>query len=155
MAKNAHGTRSDLIHCDNCGEDYSSTYKRCPFCGARPANTQSAGRVAGGSRGASQSYSRSSQPEEEDDYVFDGQDVFDDLDQERGGSPFRGGGGGGRHLSGGILDIPPATLIGFVVSAVIVVAAILIVLFVVIPMIRGGVVETATNSPNKFSNSPS
>lgn len=146
MVKNTHGTRSDLIHCDNCGEDYSSTYKRCPFCGARPANTQSAGgRMGGGSRVAP-NYSRSSQPVEEDDYVFDGQDVFDDLDRERGGSPYRGG--GGRHLSGGPLDISPTTLIGFVVSGVIVIAAILIVLFVVIPMIRGGQVETATKDPN-------
>ena len=24
-----------LIHCDACGEDYSSTYRRCPFCGER------------------------------------------------------------------------------------------------------------------------
>lgn len=153
MAKNIHGTRSDLIHCDNCGEDYSSTYKRCPFCGARPASTTpSAGRAAAGGRAAQNTTRSSRPPEDEDDYVFDGQDVFDDYDQERGSSR---GGGGGRHLSGGILDIPPATLIGFVVSGVIVIAAILIVLFVVIPMIRGGQVETATNSPNKFSPSAS
>lgn len=25
-----------LIHCDACGEDYSATYKRCPFCGEKP-----------------------------------------------------------------------------------------------------------------------
>ena len=24
--------RPTMIHCDRCGEDYSSTYKRCPFC---------------------------------------------------------------------------------------------------------------------------
>lgn len=24
--------KSDLIHCDNCGEYYSSSYRRCPFC---------------------------------------------------------------------------------------------------------------------------
>ena len=24
--------RNDVIHCENCGEDYASTYKRCPFC---------------------------------------------------------------------------------------------------------------------------
>ena len=28
--------RTDLIHCDNCGEDYAATYRRCPFCGAKP-----------------------------------------------------------------------------------------------------------------------
>ena len=148
MAKNIHGTRSDLIHCDNCGEDYSSTYKRCPFCGARPASTQSAGgRLAGGGR-AAQDYSRSRPPEDEGDYVFDGQDVFDDLDREqgRGGSFFQGG--GGRHLSGGGLDISPTTLIGFIVSGVIVLAAILIVVLVIIPMIKGGKTEAASNSPN-------
>lgn len=31
--KSAPGT---LIHCDACGEDYSATYKRCPFCGEKP-----------------------------------------------------------------------------------------------------------------------
>ena len=24
--------RNDVIHCENCGEDYASIYKRCPFC---------------------------------------------------------------------------------------------------------------------------
>ena len=30
--KRISGTRSALIRCPNCGEDYSVTYKRCPFC---------------------------------------------------------------------------------------------------------------------------
>lgn len=25
-------SRGRLIHCENCGEDYSATYRRCPFC---------------------------------------------------------------------------------------------------------------------------
>lgn len=33
----------DMIRCDNCGEDYSVTYKRCPFCHERP-NGMFAGR---------------------------------------------------------------------------------------------------------------
>ncbi len=28
--------RTELIHCDNCGEDYAATYRRCPFCDAKP-----------------------------------------------------------------------------------------------------------------------
>lgn len=28
-------TRTELIHCDNCGEDYAATYRRCPFCNAK------------------------------------------------------------------------------------------------------------------------
>lgn len=27
--------RTELIHCENCGEDYAATYRRCPFCNAR------------------------------------------------------------------------------------------------------------------------
>lgn len=164
MARNPHGTHSDLIHCDNCGEDYSSTYKRCPFCGARPANTQATSRLdftgrlgaaAGGraassrtARGEQQSAPRSRQSIEEDDYIFDGQDVFDDPqeDQDGGPSPFRYG--GGRHLSGGGLGISPTTLISFVVSGIIVLAAILIVILVVIPMIKGGKTPPVSNSPN-------
>lgn len=47
--------RNDVIHCENCGEDYSVTYKRCPFCDERPAKngrprTAGGRRVAGGSR---------------------------------------------------------------------------------------------------------
>lgn len=33
---------TELIHCDNCGEDYAATYRRCPFCNAKPG-TRSAG----------------------------------------------------------------------------------------------------------------
>jgi hypothetical protein len=29
--------RNDVIHCEKCGEDYSVTYKRCPFCDERPS----------------------------------------------------------------------------------------------------------------------
>ena len=30
--RTAGGNRSAVIRCPNCGEDYSVTYKRCPFC---------------------------------------------------------------------------------------------------------------------------
>ena len=71
--KNAPGT---LIHCEACGEDYSATYKRCPFCGEKSGQ-----------------WSTSAIPtvtdEYQDDYVFDGGDVFDDstvvTSQPRGG----------------------------------------------------------------------
>ena len=28
-----------LIHCEECDEYYSSTYKRCPFCGKKPGQS--------------------------------------------------------------------------------------------------------------------
>jgi len=37
-----------LIHCEACGEDYSATYRRCPFCGNKTATrTQDAARDDG------------------------------------------------------------------------------------------------------------
>ena len=37
-------SRDMLIHCDSCGEEYSSTYRRCPFCGARNEPRRNSGR---------------------------------------------------------------------------------------------------------------
>lgn len=28
--------RAEMIYCERCGEDYSATYRRCPFCDERP-----------------------------------------------------------------------------------------------------------------------
>ncbi len=41
--------RNDVIRCERCGEDYSTTYRRCPFCDERPG--RSGKRVAGNTRG--------------------------------------------------------------------------------------------------------
>ena len=38
--------RRDVIRCDNCGEDYSVTYRRCPFCDERPGKSA----IGGGRR---------------------------------------------------------------------------------------------------------
>lgn len=37
MSTKVRGGRDNLTHCPNCGEDYASTYRRCPFCNAKPA----------------------------------------------------------------------------------------------------------------------
>lgn len=31
-SKRSRGNLPEMIHCEYCGEDYSSTYKHCPFC---------------------------------------------------------------------------------------------------------------------------
>ena len=45
---------TDVIRCENCGEEYSTTYKRCPFCDERPGGQGRAPvggrRVSGGGR---------------------------------------------------------------------------------------------------------
>lgn len=57
MATKQENRRSDVIRCEFCGEDYSVTYKHCPFCddraiygGERPA-TRGGKRVATNKRG--------------------------------------------------------------------------------------------------------
>ena len=44
--------RRDVIRCENCGEDYSVTYRRCPFCDERPGKSAIGGgrRVSGKNR---------------------------------------------------------------------------------------------------------
>lgn len=42
--------RTDVVRCETCGEDYSITYKRCPFCDERPGRSPRAGTGAGGRR---------------------------------------------------------------------------------------------------------
>ena len=43
--------RSDVIRCENCGEDYSVTYKRCPFCDERPSRGGISGKRVANTRG--------------------------------------------------------------------------------------------------------
>lgn len=46
---------TDVIRCENCGEEYSTTYKRCPFCDERPGGRGApavGGRRMSGGRGA-------------------------------------------------------------------------------------------------------
>lgn len=31
-ARKPTGARNETIRCENCGEYYAVTYKRCPFC---------------------------------------------------------------------------------------------------------------------------
>ncbi len=47
-SKQVSPRRNDVIRCENCGEEYSVTYKRCPFCDERPG--RSGGRTSGGRR---------------------------------------------------------------------------------------------------------
>ena len=75
---------SNVVHCASCGEDYSATYKFCPFCGgAQTPTTQPA-------------------MADESGYEFDGQDVFDRPDAQPAGK-------GGKRLpgAGGQAPTPP------------------------------------------------
>ena len=132
---------NSLIHCAECGEDYSATYKRCPFCGAKNAPRQ-----ANPDRSASGTNL-------EDTYVFDGQGLFDEEGDE---DYVPAGSRGGKRLAGKPMSNPFANAdinwpraITFVCSLVIIVAAMIIVFTVIYPQLRGN--PTVENSQNPSS----
>ena len=122
----------NMVHCASCGEDYSATYKFCPFCGGR--NTPPAPAPAAA-------------PAQED-YEFDGQDVFDQPDSNPAGK-------GGKRLagSGGQSPTPPPPinwprLITFLCSLVIIAAALVMVFTVVYPHLHGAANPDASATPS-------
>jgi len=119
----------DLIHCDACGEDYSATYKRCPFCGEKQGSVN---------------VSSAADDDDDDGYVFDGQDLFDDVEDTQSTTK------GGKRLSGtatATRRTAPAKskkaaainwprLITFLCSLVIIVAALVIIFTVIFPQLH-------------------
>ena len=151
---------NSLIHCNQCGEDYSATYKRCPFCGAKNAPPAAPGSKS--SRDESDLQSRSSQPaasaDPDETYVFDGQDLFDDPgeDDYAAARPK-----GGKRLAEKSLSNPFANsdinwprMITFICSLVIIVAAMVIVFTVVYPQLRGDPAADGSQSPSSPASDP-
>lgn len=50
-ARQSSPRRVDVIRCENCGEDYNVSYKRCPFCDERPGRGGVSGRRVSNTRG--------------------------------------------------------------------------------------------------------
>ena len=123
---------TNMVHCSSCGEDYSATYKFCPFCGGRNAPAA----PASGAKASSK------------EYQFDGQDVFDQPDASPAGK-------GGKRLAGtgAQRPTPPPPinwprLITFLCSLVIIAAALVMVFTVVYPHLRGASNPDAAVSPS-------
>lgn len=135
---------NSLIHCAVCGEDYSATYKRCPFCGAKnaPSAPQPPAHRREPEPEAPPPPPRRPAPEDPDDtYVFDGQDLFDE-DPEEDYRPARPK--GGKRLAEKPSSNPFADaqinwprMITFLCSLVIIIAALVIVFTVIYPQLRG------------------
>ena len=163
----AHKQDSTLIHCSSCGEDYSATYKFCPFCGgynAPPANAPAAPVAQ-----AKQAAPKAEQPKQEtprqephkhtapkqaaprhENYEFDGQDVFDQPDDDN-----PAGRGGKRLASGGAqrpTPPPPVNwprLITFLCSLVILAAALVILFRFFYPHLRQVSNPNASDAPSQ------
>lgn len=146
----------ELIHCNVCGEDYSPTYRRCPFCGERAD-------------------ARTSEEDDFDDgYVFDGQALFDDAPNADQAAPNKGGkrlaaGNNPPPKSGGSRAGAPAPksahydqpgavnwvrVITFGISLVIIIAALIIVFTVIYPMIHTPDVPEEPTTPGTSTVEP-
>lgn len=113
---------NEMIHCDVCGEDYSASYKRCPFCEEEK-------------RAARQ---KEKEPEYEEDY-----EEYDDQEEEE--EERRGGGKrllSVRRRGGGYSDGPtPWKIIRTIISLALIVAAIFIVVSILRPLVERGQVD--------------
>ena len=143
MAKKA--APGTLVHCDTCGEDYSTTYKRCPFCGEKSDKYFTA------------SFSSVKDEIPEDDYIFDGGDLFDDMeDYEDENSRPRGG---GKRLNQERSSSPPINwprIITFACSLIIIAAALVIIFAYIYPKIHdpGTTKDPSSIVSNEPSNDP-
>lgn len=151
----AKPSRDTLIHCEACGEDYSSTYRACPFCGARNNPRRISGRDDPKS---SSRYiptpppvqdRRDSREELDDTYIFDGQDAFDEELEEEDYAPRPKGGKRLAPKEGGGFELPPVNwprLITFLCSLVIIVAALVIVFTYIYPKLHDSKDPDSKNS---------
>lgn len=112
-------SHTELIHCDNCGEDFAATYRRCPFCNAKP-----------GQRAPKDDAVDYHEPAEPVEYepAYDTRPIF----RNGGGKRLAGGGGGGgyRQRRNG----PPiGKILLYVGTALVILAAVWIITVKVLP----------------------
>lgn len=112
-------SHTELIHCDNCGEDFAAAYRRCPFCNAKP------GQRTG--RDDAIDYDEATGP-------VDYEPTYDDP------PAFRNSGGGGKRLAGGGggyrrrgPNVPVGKIVLYVGTALVILAAVWIITTKVLP----------------------
>lgn len=142
----------ELIRCPVCGEEYSATYKRCPFCNEKHDNRTEAHPSA------------ADDDDDDDGYVFDGQDLFDDPEDTqvvstKGGKRLTGTATGTRRTT--TQSRKPATppinwprLITFLCSLIIIVAALVIIFTVIYPQLHGDPKPNPSKPPVTESTPP-
>lgn len=125
MAQRAAG-KDQLIKCEFCGEEYSATYRRCPFC-----NGDGTGRWDAVDEDAGLS------PEE-----------YEDEDEGRGGRRLLGAGGGGGYNGPSI-----ASVLGAILSLALIAAAVCIVITIIKPLLGGRAPTPAESAQPQVSQS--
>ena len=120
--KRTGGTRPQMIHCEFCGEDYASSYKRCPFC---------------------------DEAEADDGYYYE--DEGEEEVRPKAGKRLAGGNRSGNSRGGGYGGGPsPLSIIFTVVSLALIIAAVIIVITIIKPLIDRGKTKLPDPTPNNI-----
>lgn len=137
-AKRSPGSRPGLIRCDHCGEEYSDSYRRCPFCAEYDADVEyETQRIRSSTYGGPAA-------------------------SERPPVPRSGVSRGGKRVAyhnrrgGGYTRISAGKILAWLLSLIVIIAAIWIVITQVIPLISKGdsVDPNAMDTPPAVSQSP-
>lgn len=113
-------SHTELIHCDNCGEDFSAAYRRCPFCNAKPG----------------QRFERDDAPDyDEPTGPVDYEPAYDEppMFRNSGGGKrlaHSGGGGGGYRRRN---SVPVGRIILYAGTALVIIAAVWIITTKLLP----------------------
>lgn len=144
-AKRTPGSRPGLIRCDHCGEEYSDSYRRCPFCDEYDADVEyETQRIRAASFGDTQPVS--------------GQRTA----PSRASSSHSNSSRGGKRVAysnrrgGGYTNTSAGKIIAWLLSLLVIIAGIWILVTQVIPLIHNGqqVDPDAMNSPDTSQSLP-
>lgn len=133
-AKRTPGSRPGLIRCDHCGEEYSDSYRRCPFCAEYDADVEyETQRLRAASFGEGGQTAQRTAP-------------------SRAASSRSSGGKRVAHNNrrgGGYTKISAGKIIAWLLSLIVIIAAIWIVVTQVVPLISNGekVPDDALDNP--------
>ena len=137
--KRTPGSRPGLIRCDHCGEEYSDSYRRCPFCAEYDADVKEEtlrirAETYGGPR-----------------HAATGQRTAPTrTGYSRGGKRVAYG----NRRGGGYTKVSAGKIIAWLLSLIVILAAIWIVVTQIVPLINKGE-QVDPNAMNTPSSSPS
>ena len=146
-AKRTPGSRPGLILCDHCGEEYSESYRRCPFCAEYDADVEyETQRIRAASFGAAAGQASS------------GQRTAPSRASSSRSSSSRGGKrvAHSNRRGGGYTKLSAGKIIAWLLSLIVIIAAAWIIVTQVVPLISNSkdVDKDALNSPGTSQTPP-